>query len=216
MPITTLTEFPGFAVNFDQTKNPMFVLTVTETLRQIKKRPCGKRLLHLIGNAVPQYRPHGFPFTINVLIKPASDVEYYPDGFHVPSWKAGNPVRFPGLPKVVQSLNGTNVICKNFRAGQGCYNLATDQLHSENCTGCVCEVVFSNAIMLGSGGDHTRADITLAHELVHSYHCLYGQKLPNGTDEEQKTTGLGQWASTDYITENLYRSQAGVPERTRY
>jgi hypothetical protein len=61
--------------------------------------------------------------------------------------------------------------------------------------------------------------VALAHELIHAFHCLSGNRYPDSVDgvrrEELYTTGVGPYQDTR-ISENAIRKEHGLPERTCY
>ena len=72
----------------------------------------------------------------------------------------------------------------------------------------------SNAQIITSKGEEAHPYIVLAHELIHSLHCLEGTKV-DSADEELSTTGLGKFADNP-MTENKFRAAFGLALRTQY
>jgi hypothetical protein len=62
-------------------------------------------------------------------------------------------------------------------------------------------------------GEKTDPYIVLAHELIHSLHCLEGTSA--NTDEELWTTGIDKYANNQ-MSENAFRTAFGLPLRTQY
>ncbi len=58
--------------------------------------------------------------------------------------------------------------------------------------------------------------IALAHELIHAWHNLRGDALPENRWEEMATVGLFQYENYRQITENKIRIEHGVSVRTTY
>ena len=96
----------------------------------------------------------------------------------------------------------------------GSSNAAVHQMGATNGTGSVCFMRFSNVQIMTRKGEKTYPFIVLAHELIHSLHCLQGIKM-DGKDEELWTTGIGKYTDNP-MSENAFRSQFGLPLRNQY
>ena len=80
--------------------------------------------------------------------------------------------------------------------------------------GSACKLYFNNTIRVTSKGEATYPFIALAHEMIHSLHCLTGTRK-DGKAEELKTTGLDPYAD-EAITENRIRAEHNIALRTQY
>lgn len=206
-----LNNFPGFAVQYDPSKNPFFRPIMEENLRKLKQVSAGKSLLSEIQVAKPAARG-SFPNNINVICVPTHlnftqsgfkrDVLYDSDGqANVTGMTASNQARF--------APQG----CPFWMAG-GSHNSAVNQTAATNATGSVCYMHFTNVQVMTRKGEKAEPYVVLAHELIHSLHCLQGTKM-DGKDEELWTTGLGKY-SNNPMSENCFRRQFGLAERTQY
>jgi hypothetical protein len=97
----------------------------------------------------------------------------------------------------------------------GSGNVPTDLVARCDGTGCVCIMEFSNVQIITTKFEKTEPYIVLAHELIHSLHCLQGISADRREDEELGTTGNGQYADQP-LTENAFRSAFGLPPRIAY
>ncbi len=73
---------------------------------------------------------------------------------------------------------------------------------------------FTNVQVVTRRGEKAEPYVVLAHELIHSLHCLQGIKM-DGRDEELWTTGLGKYENNP-MSENVFRAQFGLAKRQRY
>ncbi len=194
-----LADFKGFAVRYDPGTNPFFKAIMVENLRKIQTVPAGVTLFKLIADAQPKSRDD-FPIGVNVMCKPKA-VKYVESGYSPMFGKlVANPAQV--------SPKG----CRHTIVGSS-LNASRDPTASENGQGSVCDMEFTNAQMITSKGETAYPFVVLAHELIHSYHCLYGIKKAD--DEEQWASGLGIYA-TDPLTENVFRSQFNLGPRKEY
>lgn len=199
-----LPEFEGFAVCYDPGANPFFKAIFVENMRLIKSVAVGVTLLKLIEDASPTFRGD-FPTGVNVMAKPQK-VKYVESG-HKPYFGGLTAVSGPGSEKYDAPAN-----CNHYIIGSSA-NAAKSPTHSTNGQGSVCDMMFTNAQFMNSRGEALRAHIVLAHELIHSYHCLYGIKKQD--DEELWTSGIGVY-STETMSENVFRDQFNLTRRTAY
>ena len=197
-----LPDFGGFAVCYDPGLNPFFKAIFVENMRIIESCAVGKTLLKLICDALPRFRGT-FPAGINVMDKPQK-VKYVESG-HAPMF--GKIVPAPGVNRYVAPRG-----CNHYIIGSSC-NAALSTEDSENGQGSVCDMMFTNAQFITSKGEPARPFIVLAHELIHSYHCLYGIK--KSEDEELWTTGIGAYEN-EPMSENVFRDQLKLPRREEY
>ncbi len=199
-----LPDFSGFGVKYDPVKNPFFKAILVENLRIIERVAAGKQLLQLIADARPRHRAD-FPDGVNVFGKP-KDVKYVESG-HAPAFGSIVKVDGPGSAKYVAPKG-----CRHYIVGSSA-NASKSPTDSENGQGSVCDMLFTNAQFVTSKGERSAPFVVLAHELIHSYHCLYGIK--KGEDEELWTTGIGTYAD-EALSENVFRTQFGMPPRAEY
>lgn len=205
-----LPDFDMMSVRYDPAKKPYFRVQLVEELRRIQSCAAGKTLLQLIKDAKPKSRAD-FPVDTNVMCVP-QEVTFVQSGFkreYIPN-SGGKQTLNPSIdPR--HSPEG----CPFYRLG-GSKNAAKDPVASTNGQGSVCTMYFTNAELLTSKGEKAYPFIVLAHELIHSYHCLYGIKK-DGKDEELWTTGIGVFAD-EKLTENVFRTQLKVAGglRTQY
>lgn len=202
----TIKGFAGFGIEYDSSANPYFGAIMTENLTLIQSKDLGKKLLKLIGEAKPASRGD-FPVGVNVLCRP----------YKMTYVQSGNKLAYsPGSDKrdalVPSSHTAHNIKDCPFHKYGSSRNMAVDQSQTAK-NGTVCWMDFSNAQVLESNGAITWPHIVLAHELVHSYHCLYG--IHAGSEEEKKTTGIGDYADEE-MSENGFRAAFGLPIRQAY
>jgi hypothetical protein len=209
--LRVLPDFDGFAVKHDPAKNPFFRAIIIENLRKLATVAAGKSLLSSIAAARPRFRGT-FPPSVNVVCVP-TQVNFTQSGFQreVVYGQGGS-----------QSITGMSPSDAPQFSPQGCpfwiaggsSNQAVDPEAAGNGTGTVCNMRFSNVQIMTINGERADPYIVLAHELIHSLHCLQGIEM-DGDDEELWTTGIGKYARNP-MSENAFRSQFGLALRTQY
>lgn len=201
-----LSGFPGFAVAYDSSANPFFKAIMVENLTLLKRVALGEKLLKLIGDAAPQSRGD-FPAGVNVMCRPYK-MRYVQSGNKLTYSKGSDQ-----LDDLAPSAHPAHNIkgCPFHKYGSS-RNLAVDQTQTAK-NGTVCYMDFANNQVLESNGAITWPHIVLAHELIHSYHCLYGMHA--GADEERKTTGIDEFSDEEF-SENAFRAAYKLPRRNAY
>jgi len=206
-----LADFPGFGVRYDTGKNPYFKAIMVENLRKLQQVDVGKTLLSSIGGAAPRARGE-FPQNVNVLCVP-TEISFVQKGHKLDVvYGAGGSRTVTGMSKSDRPAYSPEG-CPFWIDG-GSSNAAVDQMAATDGTGSVCFMRFHNAQVMTRKGESTHPYIVLAHELIHSLHCLQGIKK-DGKDEELWTTGLGQFTD-ESMSENAFRSAFGVAPRNQY
>ena len=206
---TALLGFPGFGVEYDETKNPYFKMIMVENLRLIASKPLGKQLLDSIAAAKPASRAD-FPSGVNVMCQPVK-MHYFESG-QKPQWSYGADYSKNLVGMAPSSHPKHNIKGCPFHISGTSFNEAVDQSQTAK-GGTVCRMAFSNAQIIETTGAVCWPHIVLAHELIHSLHCLTGTHA--GENEEAKTTGIGDFAS-EAMSENAMRKAFGLPERASY
>ena len=208
------TKFPGIFVEYDETKDLYFRLSVNEALEQIAKKPIGARLLHEIAGSNPASAADGY----KVLIHAPDKREFTQAGYSHPVF--GNMVQ-DGSPCTASMLN--RGACDNANAADN----VTDSETSGR--GSTTKVRWnSNITTLRLTSDQVPPFICLAHELIHAHHCLYGTKKPNARtinhpqggqmtigEEEFYTVGVRGFEK-EPITENKLRGEWRIKARDDY
>ncbi|WP_291155364.1 M91 family zinc metallopeptidase [Gemmatimonas sp. UBA7669] len=205
-----LPDFPGFAVRYDPSKNPFFQAIMVENLRILDSKEIGKSLLKQIGEASPKHRGQ-FPDGVNVMCTPYH-INYTQSGFSRQGQFTGDGgFKVEGMkPSTAASHNLKN--CPFHIAGSS-FNKADDPSFNDKGRGTVCWMAFSNAQFITSKGETAQPFIVLAHELIHSLHCLTGTH--NGSEEELMTSGIGKYSDLP-MSENAFRKAFGLPPRVSY
>ena len=207
--IELLPAFPGMAVGYDPDKNPFFSPIVMEALKRIEGCPAGKSLLKGIGDAKPTSRAD-FAAGVNVLVVPQA-VSFVQSGFKQ-AWASGG-----GMEKTLEASPDPRHVaptgCPFYLLG-GSQNASKDPTAAGNGNGSVCVMYFTNVQVITTKGEATLPYVVLAHELIHSLHCLTGVRK-DGQDEELCTTGIGKYAS-EALSENVIRQQLGLQQRAAY
>lgn len=220
--ISVLPEFKGFAAEYDPNSNPFFEAICVDNLRKIKTVELGKQLLAGIENATPQSRST-FPLGVNVILRPLlNGMQYNQSGLKpLKNWGAtGAPFKLAGMVKsehpghnlTRKQENGAVVDCPFWKDGTSA-NEAVDKSATINKKGTVCHVTFSNAQFMTSKGESCVSFIVLAHELIHSLHCLQG--VHAGDQEELLTSGEGVY-SDEPMSEAAFRNAFGMKKRSAY
>ncbi|HEX8716862.1 MAG TPA: M91 family zinc metallopeptidase [Gemmatimonadaceae bacterium] len=207
--VENLAAFPTISVQYDPAANPFFRPIVVEALDRINSCAAGKQLLKNIAEAKPASRAD-FPQGVNVMVMP-QPVSFVTSGYKQ-AWVPGG-----GMTKTLEKSPDPRHVAANgcpFYILGGSLNAAKDPSASTNKTGSVCKMLFTNVQVVTTNGEKSQPAIVLAHELIHSWHCLTGIKK-DGPDEEQWTTGLGKFA-TEPLCENVIRTQLGVQPRNAY
>ncbi|WP_334189588.1 M91 family zinc metallopeptidase [Noviherbaspirillum sp.] len=208
--IAPLPDYPGIACKYDTAANPFFVPIVREALAKIAESATGAKLLDLIAKATPRHRAD-FPPSVNVMVVPQS-MTFVQSGYKAAYYAGG------GMNKTLQKSDDPRHKapdgCSFYKLG-GSQNAAKDPMSSTvKGQGSVCTMFFTNVEVVTSKGEAARPYIVLAHELIHSYHCLYGIKK-DGKDEELCTTGIDGFEDQE-ITENKIRSELKIQKRLAY
>ena len=193
MPVVE-TAWTGIKIQYEESANPYFEIIAKEVLGLIASKPVGLKLLTDIGKQSPQVND-GLPPGCTVLIVPTDERKFYDntDGIRAPRDKR---------VMVPSGLSGSK-------------NASLCAVASgETARGSACKLYFNNTIRMTSKGETTYPFIVMAHELIHSLHCLQGGRK-DGKPEELCTTGIGDYAGEE-ITENKIRAEHGLPERTEY
>ena len=198
-----LPEFAGFAVRYDPSKNPFFKAIFIENMRLVKSVAVGGTLLDLIRDAKPKYRDD-FPAGINVIAVPQA-IKYIESG-HAPMFSSI--VAVPGSDRYVAPKG-----CNHYVVGSSANAAVLPDESFNGKGGSVCKMLFNNAQFITSKGESVRPYLVLAHELIHSYHCLYGLKKDD--DEELWTSGIGVY-NDEPMSENVFRDQYKIARRTEY
>ena len=201
--IEKLADFAGFACKYELSKNPFFKPIVVENLRKLKATAAGKSLLSEIAVAAPRKRGD-FPTGVNVICVPIA-ISFTQSGYK-------REVMY-GLDHKATTTGMSPPGCPFWMAG-GSSNEAVDQMAAGDGSGTVCLMRFSNVQVKTSKGETAHPFVVLAHELIHSLHCLQGIRM-DGKDEELWTTGIGKYANNP-MSENAFRGQFGLPLRNAY
>jgi hypothetical protein len=180
-----------------------FVDNTERDLTRIAETQVGAELLKLIAQRHRGVGTKNAPKTVTIIFRPATNHSAASPG---PGTGAMVPnARF----NVTNTRGGRNFVS----AGRG----SDSKIRMHNGPN-------SDQIYSGLSGIHTPAWIVLAHELIHALHHLSGTayeeviNVPGQGDvrrEEIWTTGLGVYANTR-ISENKFRAEVGLPQRTHY
>ncbi len=211
-------EFGGISIQVPRPHPNVesYVLNIRECLQHIRRTPSGDILLNQIKFAVPllgvsthtarneETRSLQFDISDNVVIIPML-AEYVQSGYMM--WN--------GMQK--STTPGHNPPGSRFWRRRGASTEALDGAAADTPgVGSKAVIRFSNAVM--STNITSPPFIILAHELVHAAHYLCGHRWDGG--EEERTTGIGQWAPGQsmqpLVSENQIRQEAGLPPRTSY
>ena len=201
-----LAGFAGFGVDYSAASNPYFEMIMIESLTLIQSVALGKELLDLIRDAKPASRAD-FPNGVNVMCKPYP-MKYVQSGFKL-AYSPGS----ANLDTLAPSSHAAhNIKDCPFHGYGSSRNMAVDQLQTSK-GGTVCYMEYANTQVLASGGTITWPHIVLAHELIHSYHCLYG--IHADAKEKPQTSGIGEYAN-EHMSENGFRKAFKLPPRLTY
>jgi hypothetical protein len=210
-----LQEFPAFYVEYDQHEVPFFKATLLEYLRKINGVAEGRTLLAKIAQATPAVR-NDFPPGVNVKCVPQ---RMYYTAFGV------NTLLSRGADNSVVSITARPIleldvdvnrggVCRFKNWSTGSQNVGRDPVAGGGGGGCVCLMRFANGQAITKFGETAPAFIVLAHELIHSWHHLYGI-AKDGRAEEEWTTGIGEYTNSP-MTENAFRRAFRLSPRERY
>jgi hypothetical protein len=207
-----LPDFDGFAVRYDQAKNPFFRPIVVENLRRLATVSAGKALLSEIAAARPRYRS-AFPPSVNVLCIPTS-VNLTQSGYKRETMVLENQTEETVLGMTPSNQAKYAIPGCPFWIAGGSSASAVVQAGTRGGTGTVAIMRFSNVQIITNLGEPADPYIVLAHELIHAMHMLYGIQI-DGQDEERWTTGIGIFEN-NRLSENAFRRQFGLTLRTQY
>ena len=213
----TLPDFPSFAVCYDEANLPWFQMGVEEALRKINSVDLGRQLLQLIADATPQHKSgqdgKAFPAGVHVMIVPRENRRFIQKGFK-PSWQPADRLFQTGIQATRE--DHFNLPGHDFTyVGKGSCNEGGGVMQASDGRGTVCKVLFDSAQMMTRDGVHATPFLVLAHELIHSYHCLYGIKKETREEEERWATGIGEFEE-EPMSENAFRGVFDMAERDRY
>jgi hypothetical protein len=201
----------GFGVLYDETKNPWFETIVVENLHKLQTVELGRTLIEDIGKATPAARGT-FPRDINVICKP-SHFSFTQIGKKVlTEYDSAGKQRPTGIKDSAHPLHNFEG-CRFYKGSGGSFNDAIDKMAMSNKTGSVCYMYFTGAELMTGKGERALPFIVLAHELIHSWHCLEGIRKEVG--EEEWTTGIGEYADNP-MSEQKFRAAFKMDDRGKY
>ena len=207
--ISALPEFPGFGIRYDPDLNPFFRSILLDNLAMLTRVRTGRTLLRVIAQASPIHRAN-FPLGVNVVCQPLGMAFTITQTGH--KVVHGEAMLKSGADQHNPESTDSDRECAFYRSGKGSLNAAVDPSQSSQ-GGSVCVMTFTASQVLTSKGEISYPFIVLGHELIHSYHCLYG--LHKGSNEEKWTTGIGQF-SDEPMSENGLRREFKLPPREDY
>lgn len=192
MPVTKPTKFSGIQIQYDPSQDPYFELNITQSLDILGKSGTMQKIFKRIADANPGDRPGGgFPANCNVLITPPLSRKYVgAPGKMQPSMQAKCQAEPQGLKR------------------------CSEMIGAQRSIGSPAYLRFTNREFRTKDGESLRMETTLAHELIHCMHYLYGEARPDKT-EEYYTTGLYMYAGEE-LTENRVRDDLNYARRTKY
>lgn len=219
-----LEGFKGFAIEYDQSANPFFEKIMIENLSLLQSKSLGRKLLRRIGRATPKARAD-FPIGIHVICRPYM-MQYVQSGSRLRTEVKldGSEVAYAMSPSSEEHHNVKRLeesqsagwetwrkSCSFHKRGSSLNKAAVPPEMSKG--GSVCFMDFSNAQVMESNGAMCWPHIVLAHELIHSLHCLRGEHA--NENEERKTVGMDEFADEE-LTENAFRVAFGLDPRDAY
>jgi hypothetical protein len=182
-------SYPMVAVSYTDTKDPFFEVNVMKSLEFISRSKTMKLIFEKIRDAKPTFRPSTFPRLCNVLITPPIDRSY---------------------------SSGINQYGFQGEKGEALYNAwhaegKEDGLKLKMAAKCQAEPLSKKESSFDQAGHNT----TLAHELIHCMHYLYGEAMWESRDEEHRTVGLKKF-NGEHLCENQIRNDLGIDPRKKY
>jgi len=205
--VVRLPDYAGICICYEKTAHPFFEVAVLEALSRIKATRTGAELLRLIGETTPSFKGDAtFPSGMKVMIVPVADSKVMPRGYktlfghHTFDQALYDADQRPLRPK------GTT--------GETVHIASSQAAASKAGEGTVVTIQFTNVINHTTKGEFAPACVMLAHELIHAYHALSGNKK-DGPDEELFTVGLGEF-SGERISENKIRGDLRLEPRKEY
>jgi hypothetical protein len=220
MAVRKLGGFPGFGIDYDKDKQPMFEALVLDALFKLGALPTGREILHLIKDARPGYRANTLPAGVNVVFYPTIDRKFVPDGMRADgTFKDGG----TGYNEWKQEKGCTKLIpLRGSKTESSADSGDTDKSAKYTGVGSSCFINYSNTEILSATGQWQISYITMGHELIHCVHMLYGMMLQpragdNGRNkpEEWFTVGIKGFEDA-HPTENALRRDANLELRERY
>jgi len=209
-------SYPMVAVSYTDTKDPFFEVNVMKSLEIISKSGTMKQIFKRIRDAKPAFRPSTFPRLCNVLITPPIDRSYSSGinqyGFQgepgkavYNAWHAEG--KDDGLKLKMAAKCQAEALSKK--------ESSFDQSGHNKGKGSVCYMYFSNKEVMTKSGEPLPMHTTLAHELIHCLHYLYGEAMWESRDEEHRTVGLKKF-SGEQLCENQVRIDLAIDPRKKY
>lgn len=210
-------RYPTIAIQYTDTQDPFFELNVMLSLDMIAKSATMKKIFKRIKDAQPGHRPHIWPRFCNVLITPPIDRSYTSGvaegGFKggargqqiYDDWRAGGPNA--GLSLRMSAKCQAQADNKKL----GSYDITG----TTRGTGTIGYLYFSNREVFTKSGEALPMYTTMAHELIHCMHFLYGETMWTSRDEEHRTVGLKAFMDEE-LCENKIRQDLGVNLRQKY
>lgn len=209
-------SYPMLAIKYSDSSDPFFEVNVMTSLAMINSSSTMKEIFRKIKEAQPEHRPSSWPRMCNVLITPPIDRAYQTGltefGFETPARRKA----FDSWQTSKDAKHGLKL-----KMAAKCQAQADSKKHSQfdrdgkQGTGSVCYMFFTNKEVMTKSGEPLPMHITLAHELIHCMHYLYGDSMWESRDEEHRTVGLKKF-STEALCENKVRAELGLEERKKY
>lgn len=209
-------KYPMLAVSYTDTNDPFFEVNVMKSLEFVAKSRTMKTIFERIRDAKPAFRPSTFPRMCNVLITPPIDRSYTSGvnqyGFQGQAGEAlYNAWHAEGKNDGLKLKMAAKCQAEALSKKESSYDLAG--LNKGN--GSVCYMYFSNKEVMTKSGEPLPMHTTLAHELIHCMHYLYGEAMWESRDEEHRTVGLKKF-NGELLCENQIRTDLGIDPRKKY
>lgn len=211
-------RYPMLAIQYTDTQDPYFELNVMQSLDLIEKSATMREIFKRIADATPGNRHATWPRYCNVLITPPIDRGYQsgvnqfgfmgaPGKAIYDAWQADKPKPEDGLKLKMAAKCQAEAVSK----ADGGYDITGTKKGS----GSICFLYFSNREIMTKSGEPLPMYTTMAHELIHCMHYLYGEAMWDSKDEEHRTVGLKAF-SGEKLCENKVREDLAVDKRTKY
>jgi len=206
-------RYPGFAFLIDTKRNPFLVPQALEAMDLLDGTSLGKKLFSLIAAAKPKARAD-FPKDANVIVTATHErIQFIQKGYNLDVTYGMDHQRIIlGLKPSKKDVHNIESRCE-FHINGTSVNDSVDKMAAGDGSGSVCYMRYSNAQIMTSKEEAALPHIVLAHELIHSLHCLNGERKNDG--EEEWTTGIGKYKD-EPMSENAFREELKLPLRKSY
>ncbi len=210
-------QYPMLAIQYEDSQDPFFEANVMTSLKMLDGSDTMKKILAKIKDAKPGHKPSNWPNYCHVLITPPID-RAYTSGVNAGGFQGagGKKVYEDWRAGKVGGAGGLKLkMAAKCQAQADNRNASEIDANGKAGAGSVCYMFFANREVMTKSGEPLPMHTTLAHELIHCMHYLYGDAGRDSRSEEYRTVGLKDFLR-EALSENNVRSDIGMEKRKKY